>query len=149
MTYLATERIAPRLAAVMLLLVAVCGCEREAVAPKAEEKPTRADDPVYKKALEDVQTQRKKLASRRAKVVDQMQKLLARARAALPEGATEEQLRNELQDNPQKYPGWRELALKLRELNTAADKDLDDARRLVAERIRQEQTDPSKRGGAK
>ena len=142
-------RIAPQLAAVMLLFVAVCGCERGTVVPKAEEKPTRADDPVYKKALEDVQTQRKKLASRRAKVVDQMQKLVARARAALPEGATEEQIRNELQDNPQKYPGWRELSLKLRELNEAANKDLNDSRRLVAERIRQEQTDPSKRGGAK
>ena len=149
MTYLASERIAPRLAAVVLLFVAVCGCERDAVAPKAEKQPSRAADSAYKKALEDVQVQRKKLASRRAKVVDQMQQLVARARAALPEGAAEEQIRNELQDNPQKYPGWRELSLKLRELNSAADKDIDSARRLVAERIRQEQTDPSKRGGAK
>ena len=63
--------------------------------------------------------------------------------------ATEEQIRDELLNNPRKYPGWRELSRMLRERNAKADKDLEDARRLVAARIRQEQTDLSKRGGSK
>ena len=67
----------------------------------------------------------------------------------LPADATEEQVRDELLNHPRKYPGWRELSRMLQESNAKAEKDLEDARRLVAARIRQEQTDLSKRGGSK
>ena len=106
-------------------------------------------DAVYTQALHRVQTQRRAIAAHRWKVVEQMEALVARARKALPPDATEEQVRKELLDNPRKYPGWRELSRMLREHNAKAEKDLEDARRLVAARIRQEQADFSKRGGSK
>ena len=149
-------RIAPRFAAVMLVLAAVCGCEKDASAPNgaaATNAPSafvpRTKDPAYSKALTDVQKTRKRIAANRYEVVEQMEKLVARARAALPEGATEQQVRDELVNNPRKYPGWRELSRMLRERNAQAEKDLEDSRRLVTARIRQEQNDLSKRGGSK
>lgn len=143
-------RIAPRMAAVMVILVAACGCEKDASSPAgaATNAPAafvpRTKDPAYKKALNDVQKPRKALAAERMEVVAQMENLVARARAALPEGATELQIRDELLNNPRKYPGWRELSRKLRELNALAEKELADTRRLVTARIRQEQNDLSK-----
>lgn len=144
-------RIAPRMAAVMMILAAVCGCEKEAsspVAAAATNAPAafvpRTKDPAYKKALNDVQKRRKDLAAERMKVVAQMEDLVARARAALPEGATEQQVRDELLNHPRKYPGWSALSRMLRELNALAEKDLEDTRRLVTARIRQEQNDLSK-----
>jgi len=74
---------------------------------------------------------------------------VARARKALPEGATDEQVRDELLNNPRKYSGWRELSIKLGELNAKAEKELEETRRLVAARIMKEQKDISKRGGAR
>ena len=138
------------MAAVMMILAAVCGCEKEASSPvgAATNAPAafvpRTKDPAYKKALNDVQKLRKALAAERMEVVAQMENLVARARAALPEGATELQIRDELLNNPRKYPGWRELSRKLRELNALAEKELADTRRLVTARIRQEQNDLSK-----
>lgn len=149
MKILKLGRIAPRVAAVMLLFATVCGCEKKPVDSRQEAPPPRTQDAVYTQALHRVQTQRRAIAAHRWKVVEQMEALVARARKALPPDATEEQIRDELLNNPRKYPGWRELSRMLRERNAKADKDLEDARRLVAARIRQEQTDLSKRGGSK
>ena len=139
------------MAAVMVILAAVCGCEKSASPSKGDAATNapaafvpRTKDPAYKKALNDVQKLRKALAAERMEVVAQMENLVARARAALPEGATELQIRDELLNNPRKYPGWRELSRKLRELNALAEKELADTRRLVTARIRQEQNDLSK-----
>ena len=131
------------------LVAVVCGCEKEQ--KPADEKPVvpRSQDAAYTNALKNVQATRNAIASRRREVVEQMEKLVARARKALPEGATEEQIRNELLNNPRKYPGWRELSRMLREHNARAEKELEDTRRLVATRIMKEQKDLSKRGGAK
>ena len=151
-TGLKQGRIAPRVAAVMLLFATVCGCERDAVvAPKEQPKAPvpRMQDPAYTQALHNVQTKRRTVAAHRHEIVAQMEALIARARAALPKDATEKQVRDELVDNPQKYPGWRQLSRMLRESNAAAEKELGDARRLVMARIMQEQKDVSKRGGAK
>ena len=133
------------------ILVVVCGCEKEvssSTAAATTNAPAafvpRTKDPVYKKALKDVQKPRKDLAAERMKVVAQMEALVARARKALPEGATELQVRDELLNNPRKYPGWRELSRMLSERNALAEKELEDARRLVTARIRQEQNDLSK-----
>ncbi len=144
------------MAAVVLLLAAVCGCEKDASpskAPAATNAPAafvpRTKDPAYQKSLRDVQKSRKNLAAERMKTIAQMEDLVARARAALPEGATERQVQDELLGNPRKYPGWRNLSRRLEYLNKEAEKDLDDTRRQVAARIMKEQTDLSKRGGSK
>ena len=135
--------------ALAALVAVVCGCEKEQ--KPADEKPVvpRSQDAAYTNALKNVQATRNAIASRRREVVEQIEKLVARARKALPEGATEEQIRNELLNNPRKYPGWRELSRMLREHNARAEKELEDTRRLVATRIMKEQKDLSKRGGAK
>ena len=150
-------RIAPRVAAVMLLLAAVCGCEKEVASPKgaapAETNSAaflpRTQDPKYTEALRGVQAKRNAIAAQRYDVVEKMERLVARARAALPEGATDEQVREELLGNPKKYPQWQVLMRMLNERNAAAESELKDARRLVMARIRQEQNDLSKRGGSK
>ena len=135
--------------ALAALVAAVCGCEKEQ--KPADEKPAvpRSQDAAYTNALKQVQVKRNAIASRRSEVVVQMEKLVARARKALPEGATEEQIRDELLSNPRKYPGWLELSRMIREHNARAEKELEEARRLVAARIMKEQKDFSKRGGAK
>lgn len=145
-------RIAPRVAVVLLLFVAVCGCEKDDSSPNgasATNTPSafvpRTKDPAYQKALKDVQKPRKALAAERAKLVAQMEALVARARAALPEGATELQVRDELLNNPRKYPGWRALSRMLSERNALAEKELEETRRLVTARIGQEQKDLSKK----
>jgi len=153
-------RIAPRVAAVVLLLAAVCGCEKETVPPKEKASPpssekkvpaplSRTQDPAYTQALHAVRAKRGEVAAERYKVVAQMEKVIARARAALPAGATDEQVREELLGNPKKYPQWQALTRMLNERNAAAESELKDARRLVMARIRQEQEEFSKRGGNK
>ena len=138
-------RIAPRVAAVVLLFAVVCGCEKSGSSPNGDgatnapaASVSRTKDPAYQKALKNVQNPRQTLAAA-------MEALVARARKALPEGATELQVRDELLNNPRKYPGWRELSRMLRERNALAEKELEDARRLVTARIRQEQEDLSKK----
>ena len=133
------------------ILAVMCGCEKEPAAPKQEASAPvpRAQDPAYTNALHNVQKKRHVIASRRRKLVEQMEALVARARKALPPDATEEQIRNELLNNPRKYPGWREYSRALREENASAEKELEETRRLVAARIMKEQEDLSKRGGAK
>ena len=141
-----------RLAATALALSALfCGCEKEQK-PEASAPVPRMKDPAYTNALKQVQVKRKAVATSRREIVEQMEKLVARARKALPADATEEQIRNELLNNPRKYPGWSALSRALRELNASAENELQEARRLVAARIRKEmkeQEDFSKRGGAK
>ena len=136
--------------ALAAILAAVCGCgrDRKPAEPEGPAVP-RAHDAAYQKALRDVQTRRNAIAARRHEVVERMEALAERARKALPEGATEEQVRAELLNNPRKYPGWSGLSRMLREQNARAEQELKDARRLVMTRIMQEQKDFSKRGGSK
>ncbi len=154
MRFFGSECIALRVAA-MALLVAVCGCERDVVAPKESAETnvvSRAKDPAYQKALKDVQTRRREIAKERTKVLDEMRELAEKVRAALPKGATDAQVRAELEGNPQKYPEWQDLVRRLREVEAKAKKDLSDARGMVRERILREQADldrQKKRGGSK
>ena len=138
-----------RIMAAALALVLLCGCDREQ--KPVQEKPAvpRSQDAAYKQALKDVQVKRNAIATRRREIVTQMEKLVARARKALPADATEEQIRNELLNNPRKYPGWSALSRALREDNARAETELAETRRLVAARIKKEHSDLSKRGGSK
>ena len=155
MRFFVSECIALRVAA-MALLVAVCGCERDASAPNApaarQEAVPRTKDPEYQKALKDVQVRRRKIATERMKVLDEMKELSEKARAALPKDATDAQVKAGLEGNPQKYPAWQELVRRLGEVEASAKKDLEEARGMVRERILREQKDldsQQKRGGSK
>ena len=141
--------------AAMAFLVAVCGCERNAVAPKDSAETNvvrRAKDPEYQKALKDAQARRREIAKERSRVLDDMKELVEKARAALPKGATDAQVKAELEGQPQKYPEWQDLVRRLREAEAKGKKDLSDARGMVRERILREQADldrQKKRGGSK
>lgn len=151
MRHMSLERIASRVATVMLLCVVMYGCERDPAPPQGTKEAfvPRTQDPEYKKALDDVQTRRAKVATERHKMVRAAEVLIARARAALPAGATDEQVKNELDANPEKYPSWKSVSQALREVTAQANRELDDARRLVMARIQKEQSELSKRGGNK
>ena len=155
MRFFGSECIALRVAA-MALLVAVCGCERDADAPKSpaarQEAVPRTKDPEYQKALKDVQVRRRKIATERMKVLDEMKEMAEKILATLPKGTTYAQVKAELDGNPQKYPAWQELVRRLGEVEARAKKDLEDARGMVRERILREQADldrQQKRGGSK
>ena len=154
MRFFGSECIALRVAA-MALLVAVCGCERDAVAPKESAETnvvSRAKDPEYQKALKDVQVRRREIAKERMKVLDEMKEMAEKILATLPKDTTYAQVKAELDGNPQKYPEWQDLVRRLREVEAKAKKDLSDARAMVRERILREQADldrQKKRGGSK
>ena len=60
--------------------------------------------------------------------VAQMEELVARARAALPKDATDEQVKQELESNPEKYPGWKALSSALVKANAELEKQMGTAR---------------------
>ena len=154
MRFFGSECIALRVAA-MAFLVAVCGCERDAVAPKEATGTNvvrRAKDPEYQKALKDVQVRRREIATERMKVLDEMKEMAEKILATLPKGTTYAQVKAELDGQPQKYPEWQDLVRRLREVEAKAKRDLSDAQGMVRERILREQKDldsQQKRGGSK
>lgn len=128
------------LAAVSLLLVlaVLTGCRKE------QEKPvytSRTRDPAYKQELQGTIDRQTQTAKVRAQLVRQMDLLAARARAALPAGATDEQVKAELDGNPTKYPGWKTLSDEFAKVNATAEKELANARSIVRRRIMKETAD--------
>ena len=67
--------------------------------------------------------------------------LKARARRALGENATDEQIKAELDGNPAKYAGWRQLTIAYAKANARAEKELADVRGIVRRRIEKEAAD--------
>ena len=130
---------APLSAVSFLLVLAVfSGCRKE------QDKPvyaSRTRDPAYKQELQGVIDQRTQTAKTLYKLKKQMDLLAARARAALPAGATDEQAKAELDGNPAKYPGWKILSAEFAKVSAAAEKELADARSLVRRRIMKETAD--------
>lgn len=128
------------LAAVSLLLVlaVLSGCKKE------QEKPvyaSRVKDPAYQQELREIVNQKARTAKTRAQLVAQMNVLKERARLVLPKGATEAQVKAELDANPAKYPGWNVLSAELTKVEAAAEKELADARSMVRRRILKETAD--------
>lgn len=122
--------------ALMLVFAALTGCEK-----KPEVYTTRGEDPAYQKELEGTVASQKLLARRETKIAAQIARLEARARAALPEGATPEQVRAELDANPAKYPGWKDLSAESAKVEKAVEAELAEARRIVRRRIEKEAAD--------
>ena len=81
--------------AVVVGIAAFCGCEK-----KPEVYTARGEDPVYRKTLHETRTRQNEQAAVRARIEPQLKELVARARAALPKDATDEQVRAELEANP-------------------------------------------------
>lgn len=118
------------------------GCKRRK-APVAEEPAlevvytNRMDDPVYRKDLGENRLRQARLAGERSEVVSVMEKMVAEARAALPEGADDETVKAELE----KRPEWKALEGENERMIGEIQKTLEDARETVRKRLVAEKED--------
>lgn len=112
------------LGAVLCACACLVGCERkETVSPEpsapavsnapAKKVVSRADDAAYQAQVTNLIAAQRRTNLAREQILARMEQLRERARKALPEGATEEQVTAALENNPRKYPGWRELGMAL------------------------------------
>lgn len=122
--------------AVVVGIAAFCGCEK-----KPEVYTVRGEDPVYRKTLHETRMRQNEQAAVRARIEPQLKELVARARAALPKDATDEQVRAELEAHPEKYPGWKALSDALAKANANLEQEMARARATVRARILKEAAD--------
>ena len=143
------QKSAARLAcALTLALAALCGCEKKpadgqkpADTAKPEVYTSRSQDPAYTNALRTARGKQDEQAAVQAKLRPQLEALIARARAALPQNATDDQVRTELENNPAKYPGWKALSAALAKSNARLEDAMAKTRETVRRRILQEAAD--------
>lgn len=151
-----------------LLCVCAClvGCERREAAPSSPQSapkgqsaatpkgtsPTsieaRAKDKDYQAELQaSIAAQRRTMAER-AKIESRIAELRERARKALSEGATDAQVLAELENNPRKYPAWRELSAAMK-ANVAEEEKLKAvAQSALRQRILREKTGGGAQGAS-
>ena len=127
-----------------LLLAALCagvaGCDRaSARSPEGQAAPAPApaaqqaaapDDAAYQAQLRGSVDEQVRKAKSLARVQSRLREVEARARAALPAGATPEQVKAELEENPQKYPAYREL-VRAQAAVKAAARDFSKAQEMI------------------
>ena len=146
------------LLAALALCACVVGCDRaseEARAPARPSAPAPAATNVAAPSAEErhVAEMRQAVAERQdkgkalARVEMGLREQEARARAALPAGATPEQVRTELKANPQKYPAYRELAREQAKLRAEAN-DFSKAREMIRARHAQRKAAEDRAQGA-
>ncbi len=127
--------ITPLFAVLAMFAVAMfSGCSDD----KPEVITDRSKDKAYQQDLVESRKEQQKIAVRNADITMQMQRLIERARKALPAGATDEQVKAELDNNPKKYPAWKALYERSLDNKAKVEKSLADARAKVRERIQRE-----------
>ena len=119
---------------VLAVVVALCvrGCRR---GPAGDD---RTKDPAYAQELKDVLEARKPFVKARNQTASEMKDVIAKARAALPAGATDEEVKAELDGHPEKYPEWKGLSEKIVQDNAAIEGSLKDAQSRIRARIMKE-----------
>lgn len=119
---------------VLAVVVALCvrGCRR---GPAGDD---RTKDLAYAQELKDVLEARKPLVKARNQTASEMKDVIAKARAALPAGATDEEVKAELDGHPEKYPEWKGLSEKIVQDNAAIEGSLKDAQSRIRARIMKE-----------
>ena len=122
--------------AVAVLVVVLClrGCKASTQRPTYD----RTKDAAYREELKGVLDARKSLVKARHETVSEMESVIAKARAALPAGATDEEVKAELDGHPDKYPEWKGLNEKIAKDNKAIEDSLKDAQSRVRARILKE-----------
>jgi hypothetical protein len=101
-------------------------------------------DPVYKARLKELVGENKKIAVRRNHILATMEKVKSIARKALPEGATQEQVIAEIENNPDKYPVWQRLGEQLQAVEKEFKVATIKARAEIAERIKRDMPNDNK-----
>ena len=152
------DRLVALLGAVLCVCACLVGCERKEVAPSSppapEAKPaatsvvSRADDAAYQEQLKGLIANARKPLARRDRIRALMAQLRARAQKALPAGATDEQVTAELENNPQKYPAWRELVAALKAIPDEVQRNRAAAQSAIRQRILRESADRRAQGAA-
>ena len=152
------DRLVALLGAVLCVCACLVGCERKEVAPSSppapEAKPaatsvvSRADDAAYQEQLKGLIANARKPLARRDGIRALMAQLRARAQKALPAGATDEQVTAELENNPQKYPAWRELVAALKAIPDEVQRNRAAAQSAIRQRILRESADRRAQGAA-
>ena len=166
------EKTVVPLGAVLCVCACLVGCGQKedlpsAPAPKPKEPPAatsvvsraevrsttasieeRANDPVYQERLAEFEKDRQRIRKRRAKIESHMARLRAYARKALPSGATEDQVLAELENNPKKYPAWRELVAVRKKNMAEEERTYVAARAAVAQRISRKESGGGAQGAA-
>lgn len=165
MRYVKEKTVAP-LGAILCVCACLVGCERRETAPsspapepKGQPAATpkgpsplsieaRVKDKEYQSKLQgSVEAQRRTLA-KRAKVESSIAKLREHARKALPEGATDAQVLAELENNPSKYPAWRELVAALKASRAEEEELKAAAQSALRQRILSEKTEGRAQGAS-
>ena len=124
-------------AALAAVVVTLCvrGCRRGSEAPARYD---RTQDPEYVNELKGVIEARKPLVKARNQTVSEMKDVIAKARAALPAGASDEEVKAELEGHPEKYPEWKGLSEQILRDNAAIEGSLKDAQLRIRARIMKE-----------
>ncbi len=131
------------LAAVLVLCACVAGCGREAAPPEPPApavQPASDGEAAYVAALTNSVRQQQEDLKSLANVQKLLRKLEDRARAALPAGATPEQVRAELEGNPRKYPAYGELVAAQEAVKKAAAGNFSKAREMIRAKHGQSQS---------
>lgn len=146
------------LGAVLCACTCLVGCERREPAPSAppapEAKPaatsvvSRADDAAYQAQVKDLVAGARRPLVKREQIRARMDRLRERAKAALAADATEEQVTAELENNPKKYPAWRELVVALNAIPDEVRQNRAAAQSAIRQRILREVADGRAQGAA-
>ena len=153
------DRLVALLGAVLCVCACLVGCERKETvlpepsesnasststapvvsnAPAARQVASRASDAAYQAQVTNHIAEQRRTNVARDRIFAQMEQLREHARKALPKGATEEQVTAELESNPRKYPGWRELVMALEKNAEKNERNHAAARATVRRRIQRE-----------
>lgn len=110
--------------AVLCVCACLMGCGRgDAVSPAppapaatnapAKKAASRAGDAAYQAQLQNFVAENRLTYAERQRIQKQMAQIRERAKKELPANATDEQVLAEIENNPRKYPAWRELVMAL------------------------------------
>ncbi len=143
------DRLVALLGAVLCVCACLVGCERkeaaspEPSAPSATNAPenkaaSRADDTAYQTKLKDHLAAQRDANVERARILARMEQVRERARKALPQGASDEQVTAELEGNPRQYPAWGELVSALKKNAEEINDNNAAARAAIRRRILRE-----------
>ena len=140
------DRLVALLGAVLCVCACLVGCERKesaSPAPSVTNAPakkvaSRADDAAYQAQLKDHIAAQRNVNIAREKILARMEQMRERARKALPEGATDEQVKAELEGNPRKYPAWGELVSALANNQEELENKKASAQAAIRRRILRE-----------
>ena len=119
------DRLVALLGAVLCVCAGLVGCgHKEAVPPEpsapsatnapAKKAVSRTNDTAYQSQLKDHLAAQRNANVERERILVRMEQVRERARKALPQGATDEQVTAELENNPRKDPSWGELVVALK-----------------------------------